>query len=202
MYALLKRYLPKLLWTGVIAEVTILLAAYWQSSQNIHFALRIAARLSGRLSLVYFALYIIHSLYQRSLQQNSAGLQEKWLLARNFAVVHIIHLCILLAAIYFNNMELPLLRLLPGIVTYTIIILTPLVYRGTIFPKLPLPIAERVFVAAAGLLFLLTYIARVSGKSPFATGSKPWYILFGAGTVILLLCFVLRKYIVPHNKLQ
>jgi hypothetical protein len=200
MYALLKKYLPKLLWMGFAAEIVVLLAAYWQSNQNVNFALRIATRLSGRLSLIYFALYIIHSLYQQLLEKNSTSLHEKWVLSRNFMVVHIIHLGILLSAIYCNNMELPLLRLLPGITTYIIIILTPFVYRGYIFPKLPLRIMEQVFVAATGLLFLLTYIARLSGKAPFATGSQPSYIIFGVGTAILMLCFVLRKHIVPQNR--
>ncbi|MBL7729285.1 MAG: hypothetical protein JNM68_16435, partial [Dinghuibacter sp.] len=119
-------------------------------------------------------------------------------LARNFAIVHVIHLGILLAAIHFNNMELPLLRLAPGIITYMIILFTPLVYRGLFFSNIPLPVVERVFVVASGLLFLFTYAARISGKSSFATGSRLSYILFGSGTVILLLCFVFRRYITTH----
>lgn len=189
------RLLPKLLWAGLIAEVAILLLAYWQSNQQLLYALRIAARLSGRLSLFFFGLYVIHALYRQSLQPGSTVLHEKYILARNFAIVHVIHLGILLAALHFNNMELPLLRLVPGIITYMIILFTPLVYRGLFFSNIPLPVVERVFVAASGLLFLFTYAARISGKSSFATGSRLSYILFGSGTVILLLCFVFRRYI-------
>lgn len=202
MYPLLKKYLPKLLWIGLVAEVVILLAAYWQSDQDVYAALRIAARLSGRLSLIFFAFYVVHSVYQRSFEKDSASLKEKFILSRNFAIVHVIHLCILLSAIYFNNMELPLPRLLPGIITYIILILTPLAYRRYVFPKMPLHIMEIVFVASAGLLFLLTYVARVSGKSPFATGSMPSYIIFGALTAVLLLSFIFRRHIVPPDKVE
>jgi hypothetical protein len=189
----IKAHTHKLLLFGLIAEVFIFFISYLESKGDMHMLFRIAARLSGRLSLMYFCLYLIDGITNSNLERGTLEFNTKFTLAKNFAIIHLIHWFLLITSIKLNNFELPLLRLIPGIITYLIILITPWVYKGALFPSIKLKLVENLFVGFSSLIFILTYVMRLSGKSPTATGTPPTYMLFLILVSLCIFAFIFRS---------
>ena len=186
-----KKYLPYLFPIGLGLELLVLLLSYLETGDYWHLFFRATARLSGRVYLLYFAHFLVYATLNPSAEKGSEPLKTKFILARNFAIMHIIHWFLLVTAIKMNGFELPLARLVPGIIAYSMVVLMPFVLNGNLFKTIKLSLAQNVYVYYVWLLFFLTYLARLSGNSPTATGTMPVYIALMIVTISLLVWRIL-----------
>jgi hypothetical protein len=143
-----------LLLAGVLAEAAILLICYWGYKESPAEVFRHAARYSGRLSFVVY-VYCVYSFIQESQLKATAITGFNALL---FLVLHFIHLGFLLTSLYLNKIHIPLPRLAGGFIAYVMILLYPFV-----FSKLKSAL-HLLYYYYVGLIMLLTFAARASGK--------------------------------------
>jgi hypothetical protein len=169
----------------LLLELAVLALAYTEAGSNTLLFYKAAARLSGRLSLIVFAAAFLYDSYRKTKQQ----VPDSKLLAllSTFAIVHIIHWFLLATAIYLGGVQLPALRLLGGVLAYIMIVALPIFTKKyKITPKIWSWISNLYF-HYVWLIFALTYLARLTGKTSFASGSMPSYTVFASITMLLLL---------------
>jgi VanZ family protein len=183
----MKKYLPNLLSIGLGLEFLVLILSYFEANGNITHFFQASARLSGRVSLLYFSFLFIYTTLNPSIEPNSEPLQAKYILARNFAILHVIHWFLLATAVSMSGFELVPTRLMGGALAYLMIVLLPFILNGKLFPNLSLRLALNVYLPYVWLIFFVTYLTRVLGKAAPITGIMPAYYVLISITVGLMI---------------
>jgi hypothetical protein len=183
----MKKYLPKLLLIGLGLEMLVLLLSYLEANGNLTHFFQASARLSGRVSLLYFGFLFVYSTLNPSVEPNSEPLQVKYILARNFAILHVIHWYLLATAVRMSGFDLVPYKLMGGALAYLMIVLLPFILKRKLFPKLSLRLALNVYLPYVWLIFFITYLTRVLGKAAPITGIMPAYYLLISITLGLMI---------------
>jgi hypothetical protein len=96
------KHLSKLLLIGIILEVIVFIFSYFEANNDVTLFFQASARLSGRVSLLYFSLLFIYDTIKPT-NNDAKIIQTKYILAVNFAVLHIIHWFLLATAISMSG---------------------------------------------------------------------------------------------------
>jgi hypothetical protein len=181
----LHRIAPVLLGIGLLLEVLVLGYSAWESQGDSTKFFQAAARLSGRVSLLFFVLLVVQVTYAPNFDRNSLPFKVKFLLFRDFAIVHVIHWCLLAVAVYLSGFELVPVRLLGGAIAYGLVVGMPFLMARRNISDETLMRVQSAYLYWVALVFLLTYVTRLRGQVPTATGSMlSWWI--GLGVLVLL----------------
>jgi hypothetical protein len=168
----------KLLIIGIALELGVLALAFFTSEGQLALLLRQAARISARISLLFFAFFVF--IYTSKANANN---ETKYIYSRNFAIIHFIHWMLLMAAMLINNFPFEWLR---------IILIAPFIYKNTFFTQSKMLIWEKWYLFIVWIMFFLTYVFRLANLSPNATGGKGSYIMGMFFVVMLLIYFVVN----------
>jgi hypothetical protein len=171
----MKRFLPQasiyLALAGNMAVVLYAMSVYsdlafWQ----------VSSRFTARISLLIFILLFINRL-----KKLIPFREENWLFGA-FAVSHLIHLFFLL---YYNSLKGGLhvnVRMLGGMIGYGLALLTPLVSLLASVSQRSIERLRRFTTGVLWLIFLLTYLPRVT-KSDFPAGGTRQEFIAGLAIV-------------------
>lgn len=147
-------------------------------------ALQTATRFSGRLSLLVFSVLF--------LWQHDLRLRDTWLSPQPYliyAVVHGIHLIILLAYTQITHATLVPMRVAAGALAYALTLAMPYWHRrytqGT-WSARNFITAETIFIYYSWLMFFMTYLSRVQGTVPFAGGTYREHVVLLAWVSTML----------------
>lgn len=191
--------ISKWLWAGFLLEIFVVWAA-WQESDGATTAFfQSAARLSGRVSLLFFGVFVVYAGRFPNVEAGSEHLKIKGRLAFDFMVVHVIHWFLLAAAVRLSGFELVPFRLAGGILAYGLVVAMPFILRGQIRLPWSVALTQHLYVFYVWLIFFMTYLTRIQGKTPTATGSMSFYY-FGMGACIALLSFYLFPIRIPNKR--
>lgn len=171
----MEKRLLRLLPYGYCLEVFILIMSYLESYGDTTAFFQVAARLSGRVSLLFFLIYAIYTTVYPSVKED-IELKVKTSLSKDFAIIHVIHWMFLAVAVTLSGFEIVFIRIIGGALAYLMIILMPLVYEKRLFADRPLPMLENGYIIYVWFIFFMTYLPRILGKVPTATGTLPSYI--------------------------
>lgn len=163
---------------GIFLEILVLLASWYEGYDAASF-FQAAARLSGRVSLVYFAALFFFGALHLRLGAKDETYDVKYLLFRNFAVIHTIHLGFLLTYLYFSGAELVPIRLAGGMLAYALILSAPflLAKDWKVVPSW-LFHWQNFYFFWVWLVFFMTYLGRLNGDAPGISGwMETYYIL-------------------------
>jgi hypothetical protein len=97
----------------------------------------------------------------------------------------------LAVAVTLSGFELVFIRVIGGALAYLMIILMPLVYEKRILTKYPLSKLENGYIIYVWFIFFMTYLPRILGKVPTATGTMSSYIAL----MILTISFMVYKFL-------
>ena len=161
-----------ILLLGILAEGLIVLLAFLSSS-SVAELFKLAARYSGRLSLVIFLLcFFIFAFHLKHLH-NSELLKKALTL---FAVLHVIHFGFLATNIYLNALPIEVERLVGGVLAYLMIIIAPFKFETIKFSL------KLVYFYYVSFVMLMTYIARINGGFE---GAEPfWFHYVAIGLIV------------------
>jgi len=178
MTSLIERFSPRLLWVGIGLEALVLLAAAWESGGVAGPFFQAAARLSGRVSLLFFALLLVYATLRPTFERSVETFEVKYRLYRDFAVVHVIHWCLLAASVWIKGFELVPVRLAGGALAYALVVGMPLVVKHGWVEGKALRRLQNFYLFWVWLVFLLTYVTRLRGQTPDVSGSpSAWWPL-------------------------
>ncbi|MFK7972087.1 MAG: hypothetical protein AB8F95_17090 [Bacteroidia bacterium] len=184
--------LKKFLAIGITLEVIIFLTSYYLSA-DLSETFRYAARYSGRLSLVTFLIAIWH--FSLSDQANEAELGKTRALTATFAVLHYIHLFLLMMNVNLNGITLIPHKLAGGGLAYLMILLYPIFFERIKHKKA----AHAVYFLYVAFVMAMTYVARMRGE--FEGAAPELFHKIGLGLVAgSMLYFVYRKLVVGKGK--
>lgn len=181
----IEKHLNRWIWIGLAMEAAVLVAAYLESGGDWLYFFRSAARLSGRVSLLFYTIVIVYFTLQTEV--SDYPLRVKQGISANFAILHMIHWVLLATAIYVNAFDFPILRLIPGSLAYIAIVAAPFMFQPQVFSMSSVRRFQQVYLYLPWLIFFLTYLTRLSGNAPTATGSFQAYIplmIFTTGLLI------------------
>ena len=187
MINFIKKYQNQFLPIGLGLEALVFLISYLEAGNNLPAFFSATARISGRVSLLYFAIFLIYATINKSVEENSDALKTKIILAKNFAILHVIHWFLLITAMKLNGNPINIFRLVPGTMAYLMVIALPFILNRRIFKDLKLDLVQNVYIYYVWLIFFMTYLARISGNAHFATGTMSSYIFFMLVTIGLLI---------------
>lgn len=180
----LEKYVQFLMPLGVALTAFVLVFSFIDHGSDWPLFFSAAARLSGRVSLLFFVLLFAYATLTARDRKSPEVRNRMFSFSMAFAIIHLIHWLLLMSSLLGNGHELMPARLAPGIAAYLIILILPLSFRNSSFTLSP--VWEKFLLYYVGVIFLLTYVSRISGKSPHATGSMPSYIFFLAVVVLIL----------------
>jgi hypothetical protein len=177
----------KLLIIGLMLEIGVFGLAFFTSEGQLALLLRQAARISPRISLLFFAFFVF--IYTSKAHGDN---EAKYIYSRNFAIIHFIHWLLLMGAMLINNFPFDWLRIIPGILAYISVMVAPFIYKKELFTRTQLVIWEKWYLFIVWIMFFLTYVVRLTNQSPNATGGKGSYIM-GMFFVTLLLIYYMAN---------
>ena len=179
---------------GFILEVLIVIYSYFEANGNLTPFFQTSARLSGRVSLLFFAILLIYHTLQPNCNEKEI-IDVKYTLSKNFAIIHIIHWFFLAFSVYLTQFDLVPLRVAGGAFAYFIIILLPLAIKGKILKRMALSKIFNFYLFYVWLIFFMTYVTRLTNENAGFTGSKTSYIALITFTIFLMLwrVFILIK---------
>lgn len=176
----------KSLLIGLLLESFVVLYSYFECSGNITYFFQTSARLSGRVSLLFFSLLFLYHTLQPDLKEKKV-LDSKYNLSFNFAIIHIIHWFFLAVSVYINNFNLVPTRVIAGAIAYLIIIVLPFAIKRKILQKVALNKILNVYLFYVWFIFFMTYLSRLTSKDNHFSGSKSTYIVLIIFTIGLML---------------
>ncbi|MGC6421704.1 MAG: hypothetical protein ACON47_05895 [Flavobacteriaceae bacterium] len=166
---------------GGLLEGLLFLVVY-QSTPTIEEAFRLAARYSGRLSLLAFLIPWLF--YIRTDISSDKG-TVLFSFLRFFAVLHAIHFFFLAINIMLNDIPLIPVKLVGGMLAYISILLLPFFEKNI---KLKQPILN-VYFFYVGLVMIVTYVSRIKGDFEGSQPSIVHYIaLFALLAIMTFFC--------------
>jgi hypothetical protein len=183
----MKKYLHNLLNIGLGLELLVLILSYFEANGDTTHFFQATARLSGRVSLLYFSFLFVYTTLNPSVESDSEHLQIKYILARNFAILHVIHWFLLATAVSMSGFNIVPYKLTGGALAYLMIVLLPFILNGKLFPNLSLRLALNIYLPYVWLIFFVTYLTRVLGKAAPITGIMPAYYVLISITVGLMI---------------
>lgn len=176
---------------GIALEVVILLASYFIGA-DLGEVFRYAARYSGRLSLIVFLIAIWQ--FIRSRGHTEQELSETRAITAVFAVLHYIHLFLLMMNVKLNVVTLIPHKLAGGALAYLMILLYPIFFERIKHKKA----IHAIYFLYIGFVMAMTYIARMNGDFEGAEPELFHYI--GLGLVLLsMVYFTYRKLLIKSN---
>lgn len=174
----IRRLSPKLLAIGLGLETVVLLASYWESTGEIEAFFQATARLSGRVSLLFFAMLMVVATLHPTFERSSESFQIKFRLFRDFAILHVIHWFLLATSIWFSGFELVPARLVGGALAYVLVVGMPIALRSNLLNEKALGWLQRFYLLWVWFVFFMTYVTRLRGQNPDASGSMvAWWPL-------------------------
>jgi hypothetical protein len=194
--------LNRLLPYGIALEILVLIISYFENTGDAAAFFQAAARLSGRVSLLFFAFYLIYATLHPSVKSLTVNeypedtvLKTKHILSRDFAIIHGIHWVFLAIAVKLSGFELVPFRVAGGALAYLMIVVMPFILNKKILGNLNLFVTEGVYIFYVWLIFFMTYLSRIRGQTPTATGTMPVYYVLTVITIGLLLwrIFILMR---------
>jgi len=165
--------LKSLLAIGVLVELCIVLVAYLTTESEGEL-FKIAARYSGRLSLVVFLLAFFWFTKSYSLLKKMDTAAKHLVLV--FAVLHMIHFGLLATNVIVNDIPLEAHKLAGGALAYLMIVIAP--FRLHVL-KLSYQLVYFYYVT---FVMIMTYIARVKGDFE---GAEPFWFHYLALSVLI-----------------
>ena len=190
----MKNKLTKLLITGIGLEILVMLLAYIESQGDTTLFFQASARLSGRVSLLFFLFYGIYATRHPSVEIDSVALSVKTMLVRDFAIIHVIHWVFLAIAVKLSGFELVPFRVLGGSLAYLMIVLMPFIYQKKLLLNVSLVTMQHVYIFYVWLIFFMTYLSRVREQTPTATGSMSAYWVLMAVTAAFLVWRIVKMF--------
>lgn len=184
----MKGKISKLLMLGIALEVFVMILAFIESKGDKTLFFQASARLSGRVSLIFFLFYGIYATRHPSVEIG-IPLSIKTQLVSDFAVIHIIHWFFLAVAVVLSDFELVPFRVAGGALAYLMIVLMPFIYQKKLLSNISLITLQNVYVFYVWLIFFMTYLSRVRGQTPTATGQM---FAYGVLIVVTMSFFVWR----------
>jgi hypothetical protein len=175
----------KLLLIGIGLEIIIFLVSY-SVSVDLPETFKYAARYSGRLSLGIFLIAIWQ--FSRSSFNSQEELNKTRSLTAVFAVLHYIHLFLLMMNVKLNTVSLVPHKLAGGIIAYLMILLYPIFFERIKNKKT----IHVIYFLYVGFVMVMTYFARMNGE--FEGASPETFHKFGLGSVLVaMVYFIYRK---------
>lgn len=195
------KHFSKFLFFGILLEIVVLILSYAEANGDTTHFFQAAARLSGRVSLLFFGMLFVYATLFPSVEPDSNPLRLKFILARNFAVIHIIHFFLLATAVKLSGFELVPTRVAGGALAYLMIVFFPFILQRKLFATLSLRRVLHMYLTYVWLIFFITYMTRVLGKTSHITGSIPAYKALLSITAILMIwrISILIKKQLSHN---
>jgi hypothetical protein len=175
---MLARMSAHLWWIGLILELAVLTIAWIEcAGDNTHF-FQAAARLSGRVSLLYFGFIVVFATYNPGFLYGSPVWRAKWRLYASFALVHVIHWCLLAVAVTLSGFELQPIRVAGGALAYGLVVGMPIILYFDLLSANTLVRIQSFYIFWVWLIFFLTYVTRLRGQTTTHTGSpSAWWVL-------------------------
>jgi hypothetical protein len=189
----LHRLSPSLLLIGVGMESLVLLAAWLESGGMLPAFFQASARLSGRASLIFFALLLIYATLQPGFDRTKESFRVKVRLFSAFAILHGIHWCLLAVSVWMNGFDLNPARLAGGMLAYLLILGMPVLLNSEKLSVNALKALQSFYLLWVWFVFMMTYVTRLRGQSPDAGGSPEAWWPLAAGTLALMLWRVWRQ---------
>lgn len=177
---------------GIALEVLVMLLAYIESKGDTTLFFQASARLSGRVSLMFFLFYGIYATRHPSVEWDSIPLAIKRQLTKDFAVIHIIHGVFLAIAVKLSGFELVPFRVAGGALAYLMIVLMPFIYHKKLFASFSLLTMQHIYIFYVWLIFFMTYLSRLRGQTPTATGDMTAYQVLMAITSAFLIWRIIK----------
>lgn len=186
------RNFKKLSLIGIVLELIIFLASYSISS-DLSETFRLSARFSGRLSLFVFLITIWH--FTRSSLKSEEELSKTRTLTAVFALMHYIHLFLLLMNVNLNSVTLIPHKLAGGILAYLMILFYPIFFDRIKNTKA----VHSVYFLYVGFVMAMTYIARLNGE--FEGASPELFHKIGLGLVLgSMVYYIYKKIVLPMSE--
>ena len=177
----------KLSLIGIALEIIIFLVSYSISVDRSE-TFRYAARFSGRLSLFIFLLAIWQ--FARSTPSSENEFIKTRTLTAVFALMHYIHLFLLMMNVKLNFVTLIPHKLAGGILAYLIILLYPIFFERIKNKKA----IHSIYFLYVGFVMAMTYIARINGE--FEGASPELFHKLGLGLVLWAMVYYIYRKIV------
>lgn len=187
----MEKILKNSLKIGLLLELVVIIVAFFTSSDLTTF-FQTAARLSGRVSLLLFALVVYYFSLHWEILENEVK-NEKYRLSRDFAIIHLIHWCFLAVAVSRSNFELKLERIIAGFIAYCCIVAFPYLLKNNKLDKNQYFKFQNFYIFYTWFIILMTYISRVKAPQDFSGSAIGYQLHLLAAIAILLVHFVLRK---------
>lgn len=192
MTAWIEKHLSRWMILGILLEIIVLALAYVEADGDWLYFFRSAARLSGRVSLLFFSLSFVYITLNPGFERTLVS--TKYRLNLNFAIIHMIHWFFLATAIYLNDFIIPIPRLIPGFLAYVVIVCSPLVFKSFSTNLKLLKLIQNSFLYLPWTVFFLTYLTRLTGNAPSITGQMAAYIPLMIYTVGLLIWHLIYRF--------
>ena len=174
----------KLSLLGIALEIIIFLISY-SISADLSETFRYAARFSGRLSLFIFLIAIWQ--YTRSTPTTEEDFTKTRVLTAVFALMHYIHLFLLMMNVKLNFVTLIPHKLAGGILAYLMILLYPIFFERIKTKKT----IHVIYFLYVGFVMAMTYIARLNGE--FDGASPELFHKLGLGLIIVAMVYFIYK---------
>jgi hypothetical protein len=157
-------------------------------------ALHVTTRFSGRLSLLFFSLFLIS---REKIALKKLVSDTPFFL---FAIIHGIHLIELLWYVRLSGNELIPVRLAGGFLAYVIIFVMPFLHAGN-FNQSFIARFQTFYFVYVWFIFFMSYLPRVTGTLPNVGGSYTEFVVLFIWIIILGLYKLLfsRKLIPVKN---
>lgn len=187
MFKLIVKLIPRLLIIGLLLEVLILGLSWKESGGVLAPFFQLAAMMSGRVSLFFFAMLLGVATVYPSFDKDSENYHKKYLLYRDFAIIHVIHLVLLGISIRMNDFELLWIRVIAGAMAYLAIVAMPILIKGNWVSEKTLSGLQGFYMFWVWMVFTMTYTKRLSGEATDSIGSPAvlWPLFMG----LILLIF-------------
>ena len=174
----------KLSLIGIALEIIIFLVSY-SISTDLSETFRYAARFSGRFSLFIFLIAIWQ--FARSTPNSEADFIKTRTLTGVFALMHFIHLFLLMMNVKLNFVTLIPHKLAGGILAYLMILLYPIFFERIKNKKA----IHAIYFLYIGFVMAMTYIARMNGE--FEGASPELFHKLGLGLVLAAMVYFIYK---------
>jgi hypothetical protein len=174
----------KLSLIGIALEIIIFLVSY-SISTDLSETFRYAARFSGRFSLFIFLIAIWQ--FSRSTPNAEEKFIKTRILTAVFALIHYIHLFLLMMNVKLNFVTLIPHKLAGGILAYLMILLYPIFFERIKNKKA----IHAIYFLYIGFVMAMTYIARMNGE--FEGASPELFHKLGLGLVLAAMVYFIYK---------
>jgi hypothetical protein len=199
------KHISKFLFIGILLEIVVLILSYVEANGSTTHFFQAAARLSGRVSLLFFGMLFVYATVFPLVEPGSEPLRLKFIMARNFTIIHIIHFFLLATAVKLSGFELVPTRVAGGALAYLMIVLFPFILKRKLFTSLSLRWGFHFYLAYVWLIFFITYLTRVLGKASPVTGSMFTYqVLLFIVSILMLwrISFLIKKQLTPDSSMS